>query len=141
MSDDEESDEEDIPRCVLATLRTLGDRVPAAIAKPYGDRPIWFILEMDSELVTLFERIPEDPMPKGQVTAILEVLRAFAVEKNEALQAVLGVTDGIEVGFHVDAPYARVVDSFEKDGFAVVATIEAGTIVVTEAPEEASEPL
>jgi hypothetical protein len=83
---------------------------------------------MDAELVTLFERIPEDPMSKGRVEAILGGLRSFAKDRNEELQAALGVTDALEYGFHVDAPFDRVVESFELDGFDIAGTIVAGDV-------------
>jgi hypothetical protein len=114
---------------VLGKLRSIGAHCPEATRKAYGDRPIWFVLGMDAELATIFERLPEDPMPKGRAAAILGAVRAFAAEKNAALQEVLGVTDSIEYGFHVDATLDRVRDAFEEDGFFVVATVEDGEVV------------
>jgi hypothetical protein len=125
--DDDESDD-DFPRVVLGKLEAISRWLPESMAKGYGDRPVWFILGMDAEIVSVFERIPEDPMPKGRAAAILGALRAFATERNADLQRVLGVTDSIEVGFHVDAPLNRVRASFEEDGFLVAATIEAGDL-------------
>ena len=135
-NDKDDEDDEEEPRVVLAKLSAVAKWMPEATAKMYANRPIWFILGMDAELVTVFERLPEDPMPKGHVAAILQGLRAFATERNDALQAVLGVTDSIELGFHVDATYAKVVDSFEQDGFLVVATIEAGELQVLASEED-----
>lgn len=126
--DDDDASEDEVPRVILAKLSAIASYVPEHVAKAYGDRPIWFLLGMDAELVTLFERIPEDPMPKGRVEAILGGLRAFAKERNDELQAALGVTDSLEFGFHVDAPFDRVVESFELDGFDVAGTIVAGQI-------------
>jgi hypothetical protein len=137
VSTEEETDEADdeTPLAIIARLSDIAKHADPAMVKAYGDRPIWFILGMDAELVTLFERIPEDPMPKGRVEAILRAVRSFAAEHNEELQAVLGVTDSIEFGFHIDAPVAKVRASFEEDGFFVVGTIEEGAIKV-EAVEE-----
>ncbi len=138
-TDDEagEGEDEDVPPgVVLSTVAEIANWMPAGIAKRFGDRPVWFILADDAELVGIFERIPEDPMGKGHVDAILGGLRAFAADRSEALQAVLGPTDGIGVGFHVDAKPAQVRESFEDDGFDVVATVKAGDLE-EEAPPSA----
>jgi len=116
----EGDDEEEAPLVVLATVKDLGKWMPDGIVAAYGARPVWFLLKMDAELVTVFEQIPEDPMPKGKVEAILSGLRKFASERNAELQQLLGPTDGIELGFHVDAPLSRVIEAFEEDGFDVV---------------------
>lgn len=110
-------DEDETPLVLLAKLGDLGRFVPEAMLKAYKSRPVWFVLGMDQELIELFERVPEDPMQKGHTTAILGALRAFAEHHNEPLQAILGVTDEIAYGFHTDATYERVRDSFEEDGF------------------------
>ncbi|MFO0555161.1 MAG: hypothetical protein U0271_42680 [Polyangiaceae bacterium] len=135
--DQDESDEEETPAVVLARLRDLGDAVPAELRKVYGNRPVWYLLSMDAELVTIFEQLPEDPMPKGKVTAIMAAIRAFAEAHNDELQSVLGVTDSLEVGFHVDAQLDRVREAFEEDGFLVVGEIVNG--VVRELEDEEGE--
>lgn len=143
QSAEEESDEdEEVPAVVLARLRDLGEIVPAELRKVYGNRPVWYLLSMDAELVTVFEQLPEDPMPKGKVTAIMAALRAFAEAHNEELQQVLGVTDSLEVGFHVDAQLDRVREAFEEDGFMIVGEIDNGVVREledqTETPEKGS---
>lgn len=122
---DEQDDEDETPMVVIARLGDLGRFVPDAMKKAYKGRPVWFLLGMDQELVELFERVPEDPMQKGHVTAILGALRAFAEHHNEPLQALLGVTDEIAYGFHTDATYDRVRGSFEEDGFEILEEIIA----------------
>lgn len=125
---EEDDDDDDFPGVVLGRLADLGSMVPETLAKTYASRPVWFFLQMDKELTTLFEQLPEDPMPKGKVDAIMAVLRKFAEDKNEDLQQVLGVTDALEIGFHVDASIERVRDAFENDGFVVVGLVEGGKI-------------
>ena len=134
MADDTE--EEDAPLAIVTTVRDLANWMPPGIAETYGSRPAWFVLEMDAELVTIFEQIPEDPMPKGKVEALLTGLRAFATERNTELQTILGPTDGISFGFHVDAPLDRVIEAFEEDGFVVLEAIKNGEIVLED--DEAS---
>ncbi|MFO0612742.1 MAG: hypothetical protein U0414_09155 [Polyangiaceae bacterium] len=131
MTETEEAsaDDEETPTVVLARLGDLGRFVPEAMLKVYKTRPVWFLLGMDQELVELFDRVPEDPMQKGHVTAILGALRAFAQHHNGPLQAILGVTDELAYGFHTDATYDRVLESFEEDGFDVLEeVIEGGEI-------------
>lgn len=127
-----EDDEDDAPLAIVATVRDLAKWMAPGIADTYGTRPVWFILEMDAELVTVFEQIPEDPMPKGKVEAILAGLRSFATERNAELQTVLGPTDGISFGFHVDAPLDRVIEALENDGFEVIEAIEEGELAFEE---------
>jgi hypothetical protein len=141
MSDQDAADEDDdAPLAIIATVKDLAKWMPPGIAPVYGSRPVWFILEMDAELVTVFEQIPEDPMPKGKVEAILQGLRAFATERNTELQTILGPTDGISYGFHVDAPLDRVVEAFEEDGFDVLEAIAEGEITFGDDDEGATEP-
>ncbi len=106
--------------------------IPATIAKSYGDRPVWFVLEDDSELIGLFDKIPEDPMPKKLSDTILGGIRAFAAERSDALQELLGITDSIAYGFHVDATMKQVRASFEEDGFEITGTIRDGEVVSEE---------
>jgi hypothetical protein len=126
MAEDEEED--DAPLALLGTVAELAKWMPDGIAKTYGTRPVWFVLEMDHELVTVFEQVPEDPMPKGKVEAILSGLRAFAKDRNAELQQVLGPTDGIRFGFHVDASLDRVIEAFEEDGFEVIEALRDGEV-------------
>lgn len=132
-----EEEEDDAPLAIIGTVRDLAKWMPPGIAETFGARPVWFILEMDAELVTVFEQIPEDPMPKGKVEAILTGLRTFAKERNTELQTVLGPTDGLSFGFHVDASLDRVIEAFEEDGFEVIEAIAEGEVAFGE--EEASE--
>ena len=129
-SDEEEDD--DAPLAIVGTVKDLGKWMPPGIAETFGTRPVWFILEMDADLVTVFEQIPEDPMPKGKVEAILTGLRTFAKERNTELQTVLGPTDGISFGFHVDAPLDRVIEALEEDGFDVIEALEEGEVTFGE---------
>jgi hypothetical protein len=130
MTDEAPGEDEDAPHVILATIADLGRWVPQDVSRRYGDRPVWFILEMDAELVSVFERLPEDPMPRSASDRVLAVLRAFATDKSDDLQRVLGVTDGIQYGFHVDATREKVRACFEEDGFLVMGTVEDGEVVV-----------
>ena len=112
----EEEEEDDAPIALLGTVQDLAKWMPEGIAKTYGARPVWFVLEMDHELVTVFEQVPEDPMPKGKVEAILSGLRTFAKEKNAEHQQLHGPTDGIRFGFHVDASLDRVIEALQGVG-------------------------
>jgi hypothetical protein len=135
--DDEEelSEEEEVPRVIIASVADLGSWVPETISKKYASRPIWFIVEQDAESVGLFSRYPEGPMPKTASDAILSGLRAFSLDQNEELQAVLGITDGLRYGFHVDASLEEVMESFEDDGFEVVTAIHEGRVDIEEGAE------
>lgn len=129
----EEGEEED-PSVVIATLGDLGRHLPDALRKSFGDRPIWFIREDDQELVEIFERVPEDPMPKGRAQELLRGLRSFAEENSDRLQEMLGVSDSIVYAFHGDAAISKVISAFEEDGFFVLTgVIRTGEIVVPEA--------
>jgi hypothetical protein len=129
---DEDEDDELPPRVLIARVADVARWMPEGVGKKFADRPIWFLVREDEELVGLFDRIPEDPMPKGQVAAILGGLRAFAEEHADDLQRLLGVTDSIGYGFHVDAPLGRVRASFEDDGFELVGSIAGDRVVVDE---------
>lgn len=117
--DDEGEEEDETPTVVIATLADLGRYLPEPLKKGFGDRPVWFIREDDQELVEIFDRLPEDPMPKGRAHELLRALRNFAEEHSDRLQEVLGISDGLVYGFHGDAPLSRVVAAFEQDGFFV----------------------
>lgn len=126
--------EEETPVVVIATLADLGRYLPAGLLKGFGDRPAWFLREDDQELVELFDRLPEDPMPKGRAHELLKALRAFTDANGDALQTILGPTDSLVYAFHGDAPLKRVIASFEEDGFIVCAdVVRAGEIVIPEA--------
>jgi hypothetical protein len=133
-ADDAEGDDDDdeAPGVVLARVSDVAAWMPREIAKGWGARPVWFLIQDDAELVGLFERIPEDPVSKGVVEAILGGLRAFAAERSDDLQRVLGVTDAIGFGFHVDASFKQVESSFEDDGFVIAGAIREGVVVALE---------
>lgn len=137
QGDDEADDEDETPRVIVTRVSSLAKWFSPEIAKSMGDRPVWFMLQSDEEFMTLFDRVPEDPMSKGKVEAILAGLRSFATARNEVLQLVLGVTDGISFGFHTDAPHKRVLAAFDDDGFELVGEIVDGELVATE--EESDE--
>lgn len=134
-SDEEREDEEDedgedeAPRVIVSRVASLGKWFSPEIAKSMGDRPVWFMLESDAEFMSLFDRVPEDPMSKGKVEAILAGLRSFATARNDELQLMLGVTDGISFGFHTDASHKRVLAAFADDGFEIVGEISEGELV------------
>lgn len=129
------NDEEETPHVILAQLKDLDVPLEAKLLRDYGARPVWFLLEMDAELVTVFERLPEDPIPKGHVEAIMGALRGFTQARSDALQVVLGVSDGLHFGFHTDASLDRVREAFEEDGFFVAGTVQGGEIVEAEDEE------
>ena len=132
-ADGEEEDDEDVaPGVIVGSLRDLGGGVDPALAAQYGDRPVWFLIEDDAELVELFERIPERPLPSKPTQAILGALRSFAAAESDALQEVLGPTDTIGLGFHASASLDDVVESFEDDGFDVVRGLVEGKIELEE---------
>lgn len=131
---EDEDGEDEIPSVVIATLGDLGSYLPDALRKSFGDRPIWFIREDDQELVEIFERVPEDPMPKGRAHELLRGLRAFAEAESDRLQELIGSAEGIVYGFHGDASLDRVKRAFEEDGFVVcTGIVRAGQIVIPEA--------
>lgn len=132
----DDDDDDEAPRVLLGRVSDLQKWMPKSLARTWHDRPVWFLLQDDEELVGLFERIPEDPVSKGVSEAILSGLRTFATERNEALQAVLGITDGIGFGFHVDASLKQVTTSFEDDGFDVVGSLEDGEVRVDDEDED-----
>jgi hypothetical protein len=138
-TEDEDDDEDEAPRVLLGRVEQLQKWMPKTLARTWYDRPVWFLRRDDEELMGLFERIPEDPVSKGVSEAILGGLRTFASERNDALQAVLGVTDGLAYGFHVDASLKQVTTSFEDDGFDVVGELEDGEVVLEEAGEAPAE--
>src|SRR6185436_705630 len=102
-SDDEDEDDDETPEVLIATLADLGSYLPEGLRKNFGGRPCWFIRQDDQELVEIFDRLPEDPMPKGRAHELLRALRAFAEESSDHLQELLGIADGIVYGFHGDA--------------------------------------
>ncbi len=116
---------------ILARLGDLGEELPASLEQ-HGERPIWFTQQAHAAAIGLFERIPEGDMAKPDVTAILGALRALARQRSDALQAVLGNTESIQFGFHVDANFDDVLTSFEDDGFDVVGTLEDGDVLEIE---------
>src|SRR5688572_23224483 len=93
--DQDDVDDEDEPRVLVATMSSMGARLPEGLRKGFGTRPIWFLRQDDEELVTVFEQLPEDPMPKGRAHELLRVLRVFAEECSDELQRLLGVTDAL----------------------------------------------
>jgi hypothetical protein len=127
--EDESEDEEDAaPGVVMGRLRDLGGVVDPALVKQYGDLPVWFLIEDDAELVELFDRIPERPLPQKPTQGILGALRQFAASEADALQELLGPTDTIGLGFHASAKLDEVIESFEDDGFEVLLGLEGGKV-------------
>jgi hypothetical protein len=119
--------DEDSPPVVIAKLKAIAAWMPGDIVEAYGDQPIWFVVGLDADLVRVFERFPEEPIPKERSAAIDAGLTAFLRARREPLEDVLA-TDTIEFGYHADATLARVAESFEKDGFVVVGTVDAGAV-------------
>src|SRR5690348_12757961 len=109
----EEGDEDEAPRVVVGRLKDLEGYGDAAVRKKYGERPVWFLIEDDADLIELFVRFPEKPIPARTTQDILGSLRAFAAAESDALQEVLGPTDAIGFGFHENASLDDVVGSFE----------------------------
>jgi hypothetical protein len=144
MSEEEDRDEGEgegeIPFVVIAKIADVAAWMPDGLGKKFGHLACWFLLEQDGEMVGLFDRVPEDPMSKGQVAAILGGLRAFATERADELQAVLGPSDGIGLGFHADASIDKVIDSFEEDGFEIAGEIENGEVIELEEDDDELEP-
>lgn len=130
--DDENEDEDPAPRVIVATVGDLGSWIPEASRVTYASRPVWFLREQDAQLVGVFERLPEGVMAKDASDAILAGLRSFSLDQNENLQWLLGVTGGMQYGFHVDASLDEVVESFEDDGFIVVPAVSGGRILLGE---------
>jgi len=126
--DGEEEDEQG--PCVvlgrLADLRGFGD---AALLRQHGERPVWFMIRDDAEFMTLFDQLPERPVPPALSRSIMEVLRSFAAAESDALQSILGATDSIEFGFHERASVDDVAQAFEEDGFDVAFVLYEGKVV------------
>ncbi len=131
-SEEDDDDEDPGPRAVIATVGDLGTWIPQSLRLRYADRPVWFLCEHDASLVGVFERMPEGAFAKAEGETILAALRAFSLDQNENLQWLLGVTEGIQYGFHVDASLDDVVESFEDDGFIVVPAVKDGAIALGE---------
>lgn len=130
-------DEEAMPCVIVARLRDLGEKGPRELYKQYGDRPIWFMMEDDEELMGLFERMPEGPLPSKTSQVILGAVRQFAASESDALQEIFGITDSIGLGFHASASLDEVIESFEDDGFDVVEAIENGEVCLVDEEDEA----
>lgn len=126
--DGEEEDE--LGPCVvlgrLSDLRGFGD---PALLRQHGERPVWFMVRDDAEFMTLFDQLPERPVPPALSRSIMEVLRAFAAAESDPLQAILGSTDSIGFGFHERASVDDVAQAFEEDGFDVAFVLYEGKVV------------
>lgn len=126
---EDESDEDDVPHVVLGTVGELASWLSPMIARAHRDRPVWFLLEMDEDFVTVLDRLPEGPMEARIARSILEGVRSFASERSDRLQEWLGPTDSIVFGFHTSASLDEVRRSFEDDGFLVVGRLREGRVV------------
>lgn len=126
---DDEDDEDDVPHVVLGTVGELASWLSPMIARAHRDRPVWFLLEMDEDFVTVLERLPEGPMEARVARSILEGVRSFASERSDRLQEWLGPTDSIVFGFHTSASLDEVRRAFEDDGFLVVGRLREGRVV------------
>ena len=128
----EEDDDEIGPTVVLGRFGDLRGFADATLVKKHAEKPIWFLVEDEADLMELFVRHPEKPVPRGAAEALLGVLRSFAAAESDALQALLGPTDQIGFGYHENASFDDVVASFEDDGFEVAFALYEGKVV----PEE-----
>ncbi len=126
---EEDDDEDEPPRVVLGRIKEIASWLSPQLARTHGDRPLWFVLEMDEDFVGLLERIPEGPFPAREASAILAGLRELASEKADHLQRWLGPTDSLVFGFHASATFDEVRRAFEEDGFLVVGTLREGRVV------------
>lgn len=126
---DEEGDEEDVPCVVLGRLQDLRGFGDAALLRKYGERPVWFMIQDDADFMTLFDQLPERPVPPTLSRSIMDILRSFAASESDALQTVLGATDTIEFGFHERASVDDVAMAFEEDGFDVAFVLQDGKVV------------
>ncbi|MDC0741448.1 hypothetical protein [Polyangium mundeleinium] len=134
---EEDEDEDELaPTVVLGRFGDLRGFADAALVKKYAERPIWFLIEDDADLMELFVRHPEKPVPRGAAEALLGVLRSFAAAESEALQGVLGPTDQIGFGYHENASFDDVVTSFEEDGFEVAFALYEGKVVPEDEDDE-----
>ncbi len=128
MSEATDGDDEEVARVIVATVADLGAWIPEAIGTEHATRPVWFHLPDSVNLVCVFVRHPERPLPRRPTDASLAGLRAFCVDQNQSLQRVLGITDEMQYGFHANVSFEQVVKSFEADGFEVVRAIHAGKV-------------
>jgi hypothetical protein len=128
-SEDEAEEEEETPQALIATLADLGRYLPEGLRKGFGGRPCWFIRQEDEELVEIFDRLPEDPMPRGRAHELLRALRGFAEDNSDGLQELLGIAGGIVYGFHGDASLEQVTEAFEDDGFFVWSGVLSGGVI------------
>lgn len=127
--EDEEDDEDVAPCVVLGRLSDLKGHADAALLRAHGERPVWFMIQDDADFMTLFDKLPERPVPASLSRSIMDVLRSFAASESDALQTVLGSTDAIEFGFHERASVDDVALAFEEDGFDVAFVLSEGKIV------------
>ena len=133
---EEEDDDELGPTVVLGRFGDLRGFADAALVKKHAERPIWFLIEDDADLMDLFVRHPEKPVPRATAEALLAVLRSFAAAESDALQALLGPTDKIGFGYHENASFDDVVSSFEEDGFDVTFALYEGKVVPEDEDDE-----
>ncbi|MDC3985704.1 hypothetical protein [Polyangium jinanense] len=131
-----EDDDELAPTVIVGRFGDLRGFADAALVKKYAERPVWFLIEDDADLVELFVRHPEKPAPRATAETLLSVLRSFAAAESEALQALLGPTDQIGFGYHENASFDDVVASFEDDGFEVAFALYEGKVVPEEEDDE-----
>lgn len=128
--EDDDEDEEVAARVLVGTIADMGPWIPEPIARRHAERPVWFHLAAYDQLVGVFDRYPEGPMAGAETSAILAGLRAFSLDQSSELQAILGVTQELRYGFHVDASLEDVVESFEDDGFEVLEAVRAGRVTL-----------
>jgi hypothetical protein len=126
---DEDEEDEQGPCVVLGRLADLRGFGDPALLRQHGERPVWFMIRDDAEFMTLFDQLPERPVPPALSRSIMEVLRSFAAAESDALQSILGSTDSIEFGFHERASVDDVATAFEEDGFDVAFVLYEGKVV------------
>lgn len=134
--EDEDEDDELGPTVVVGRFDDLRGFADAALVKKHAERPVWFLVEDDADLMELFVRHPEKPTPRAASEVLLGVLRSFAAAESDALQALIGPTDTIGFGYHEGASFDDVVASFEDDGFDVVFALREGKVVPEEDEDE-----
>ena len=125
--DQEDQDEEaPAPRVLIGRVADLGAYAPRPMSEHEASLVLWFLLTGDANLVGVFSRYPEGSLPSGRSEAILAAMRKFSIDRSAELQQLLGVSDGVQYGFHIDASLDQVAESFEDDGFEIVGVLRDG---------------
>jgi hypothetical protein len=107
------------PTVLLFTVAQI-ETVGAAAKERFGKCAAWYFPGGAGQS-TLFDRIPEPEVEGAEIDEVMDALTTGNLEHGEDIESVVGSADDIELGFHSGATLEQVRESFEADGFQVVA--------------------